>query len=248
MCRILKLYYFNGHLGNRGTSWDHQSYIDNQNNWKPLTQHEETAHKERAEIKLRNSLYFDKLRYHPKNFHHFRNYVTDAQYAKAFTVLSIPYFLYETDHTLSDRIKVNRFKGALILVGLFLLMDWYQSGERKQRYLPVVDKYGPHYKNYKYSNVASEDIYGRDQDDSGLSWNRIYTVLVGIPSFFWYSWHYEKREFADWKRLHSFTDADFREDFKAVIPHDWKQNFMNYQHGHVSDLDEKYAFKEESVE
>jgi len=244
----VKLYYFSGHLGNRGTAWDHQSYIDNQNNWKPLTQNEITAHKERAEIRLRNQTYFDKLRYHPRNgFKHFIYYVTDAQFQKAFIVNSIPYFIYESDRTKNDMVKRTRFMMFIFMIAMFQLVEYHQRGQFRPTNMPVVNKYGDDPDVYKHSDTATEDIYGRDQSRDFWSFNYWWQLATGAISLFWWTWHYEKQEVDRYKKLHSFSDADFREDFKVVTPHDWKQNFMNYQLGHKHDY-EKYHFKDDDVE
>jgi len=145
-------------------------------NWKPITEEETRAVKERAEILGRNRRYFWKLKYHPKFDGHFNEKVSDAQFAKWNRIHSQFWYIFNVR---KDRLDV--YKAAFLIyvaplaIAMYYDKHYYLNGDHKfGRHLePVVNKYGSHVMEYKYGegSAGPKSLWTRETyDKSWVGW------------------------------------------------------------------------------
>jgi len=134
-------------------------------NWKPITEEESRAVKERGEILGRNRRYFWKLKFHPKYDGHFWTTTSDAQFAKWNRINSQFWYIFNVRKDRADVLK----HAIMIYVIPLAICEWFNhkyflNGDNKlgARNAPVVNKYGNHVMEYRNSGMGPRNQLTND--------------------------------------------------------------------------------------
>jgi len=166
-------YYSSGQLDFRDDYLIRRPDILVAENWKPITEEESRAVKERSEILGRNRRYYWKMRFHPKYDGHFDPKTSDAQYAKWNRINSQFWYIFNVR---KDRADVWRSIFIIYVFPLALSMyydkKYVLNGDHKygRHTAPVVNKYGAHVSEYR-NPVGPKSMWTREETkDSMWGW------------------------------------------------------------------------------
>jgi hypothetical protein len=146
-------------------------------NWKPVTEAESTAQKERLEIAGRNRRYYWKLMYHPINFKWFHPHSADTMWVKYARANHEMTGLWGDDHNRTDGLH-SYFKWCIIPA---LFFCWYEFSYRNTRENSTHRSYIGHTSRIMYDRFGvkpllygfnfEEDTTDMQPDDYIFNWN-----------------------------------------------------------------------------
>lgn len=150
-------------------------------NWKPVTQSEETAQKERLEIAGRNRRYYWKLKYHPINGKYFHALAADSQWIKLARAKHEFTSVWGDDHNNKNNLH-SYWKYIIIPYLIMIFMDYCQRNSRENA---THRSYVGHIPKIIYTNygVKNDNWFTYSADQNKMETSLDYLLRGGLNTW-----------------------------------------------------------------